>query len=72
MCYSKHCIHGTSNIFSATVTLSTSAAIGYNVFTVEATDTENDQITLGITCIPVTPTCPFQLFACKLIFRFCL
>ncbi|XP_053400699.1 protocadherin Fat 3-like [Mercenaria mercenaria] len=36
--------------------------VGDNVFTVDATDADNDQITLSITCSPVTPTCPFDIF----------
>ncbi|XP_045205402.2 protocadherin Fat 3-like [Mercenaria mercenaria] len=38
------------------------AAIGDNVFTVIADDTENDQITFSISCSPATPTCPFEIF----------
>jgi len=51
--------------FSANVTLSTSQSIGYNVFTVDVTDPESDQITMSMTCDPVG--CPFEIFDGKKI-----
>ncbi|XP_060554338.1 protocadherin Fat 3-like [Ruditapes philippinarum] len=47
---------------SITIPVATSG-IGHNVFSVAATDTESDQISFSITCSPVTPACPFEIFS---------
>lgn len=44
------------------VTIPVTSAVGTNIFTVIATDVENDQIHFTMTCDPATPPCPFDIF----------
>lgn len=44
------------------VTVPVTSGVGTNIFTVNVTDAEKDQVTLTISCSPATPTCPFDIF----------
>lgn len=54
------------SFLSASVSVSTTATVGTNVYTVTSFDAENDQLFYNMTCIP--DHCPFTIFQCKLQF----